>query len=280
MCYFRTYIKIRIRVIKEKVLAAARFFMAPIVRVMLRSGVTWSEFAELLKEVFVDVARKDYGRQGRPTNVARVAMITGLSRREVTRVRDILEGETETPPPVGSRISHILTAWHTDPDFSANGEPSALTDEGLETLLKRYAGDLPHGAVIKELIELGLVKKSSNGSVQATTRHYTRTQLDPDIVRQMGVALHDHAATLAHNVDRDRAEVARFERIASVENLEPRYVKNFAGLIEERGQSFLEEMDAWLSSHAMKDSGNNSGGVRTGVGLYLIQTDNRRSKKS
>ncbi len=58
-----------------------RPLMAPIVRVMLRSGVSWGEFAELLKEVFVDVARRDHGRQGRPTNTARVAMITGLSRR-------------------------------------------------------------------------------------------------------------------------------------------------------------------------------------------------------
>jgi len=255
--------------------------MAPIVRVMLRSGVTWSEFAELLKEVFVEVARQDYGRQGRPTNVARVAMITGLSRREVTRVRDILAGGAETLPPVGSRISQILTGWHTDPDFTDDAGPSELTDEGLEALLKRYAGDLPHGAIVKELTELGLAQRLPNGSIRVTARHYTRSQLDPDIVRQMGVALHDHAATLAHNVDRERAEVSRFERIAAVDNLEPRYVKNFAELIEERGQSFLEEMDAWLSSHVKKQSGDtNSGGVRTGVGLYLIQTDTRRGNHS
>ena len=267
-------------IIKEKVLMAARFFMAPIVRVMLRSGVTWSEFADLLKEVFVDVARREYGRQGRPTNIARVAMITGLSRREVTRVRNILSGEIEAQAPVGSRISQILTGWHSDPDFTKDGQPADLTAERLDTLLKRFGGDLPHGAIIKELTELGLAEKLPDGSYRTTARHYTRTQLDPDIVRQMGVALHDHAATLAHNVDRDRSEVARFERIAAVENLEPRYVKNFAGLIEERGQAFLEEMDAWLSSHAAKESGGTSpGGVRTGVGLYLIQTNTRRGKQ-
>jgi len=268
-------------IIKEKVLMAARFFMAPIVRVMLRSGVTWSEFADLLKEVFVDVARREYGRQGRPTNIARVAMITGLSRREVTRVRNVLSGETETQPTVGSRISQVLTGWHTDPDFCAKvGEPNTLAQDRLEALLKRFGGDLPHGAIIKELKELGLIQESADGSFRATARHYTRTKLDPDIVRQMGVALHDHAATLAHNVDRERDEAARFERVAVVENLQPRYVKNFAGLIEERGQAFLEEMDAWLSSHAAKESGNaSSGGVRTGVGLYFIQTNTRRGKQ-
>lgn len=268
-------------IIKDKVLMAARFFMAPIVRVLLRSGVTWSEFADLLKEVFVDVARRDYGRQGRPTNIARVAMITGLSRREVTRVRNILSGELATQASVGSRISQILTGWHTDPDFTQDGQPTDLTPERLDTLLKRFGGDLPHGAIIKELTELGLAEKVPGGSYRATARHYTRTQLDPDIVRQMGVALHDHAATLAHNVDRDRNESARFERIAAVENLEPKHVKNFEALIKERGQAFLEEMDAWLSNHAANNSGDsNSGGTRAGVGLYFIQTDTRRGKKT
>ena len=272
--------------IKEKVLAAARFFMAPIVRVMLRSGVTWGEFAELLKQVFVEVARRDHGRQGRPTNTARVAIITGLSRREVTRVRDVLLGETEAQPSVGSRISQILTGWYTDPDFSdGSGNPIELAKDSdtrsLKALLKRFGGDLPHGAIIKELLELGLITKLPNGTYRANSRIYARTQLDPDIVRQMGVALHDHASTLAHNVDRDRTAAAKFERIAAVDNLAPKYVKNFTVLLEERGQAFLEEMDHWLSRHVTTGSETtNSGGVRTGVGLYLIQTDTRRGQKS
>ncbi len=260
--------------------------MAPIVRVMLRSGVTWSEFTELLKEVFVEVARQDHGLQGRPTNMARVAMITGLSRREVTRVRDVLLGKTESQPSVGGRISQILTGWYTDPDFSdSSGKPIELAEDGdtrsLKALLKRFGGDLPHGAITKELLELGLVKKLPNGTYRANSRIYARTQLDPDIVRQMGVALHDHASTLAHNVDRDRTAAAQFERIAAVDNLEPRYVKNFAAVLEERGQAFLEEMDNWLSRHITTGSEKtDSAGVRTGVGLYLIQTDTRQGQKS
>jgi hypothetical protein len=108
---------LRVLDIKEKVLAAARLFMGAIARVMLRSGATWNEFAELLKEVFVEAARLDHGRQGRPTNSSRVAIITGLSRREVTRVRDVLLGETESQPSMGNRISQILTGWYTDPNF-------------------------------------------------------------------------------------------------------------------------------------------------------------------
>ena len=88
--------------LKDPILNACRHALRPIVRVLLRNGVTWSEFADLGKELFVDVARSDYGIQGRPTNTARVALMTGLSRREVTRVKGALAGEQprgEATPP-------------------------------------------------------------------------------------------------------------------------------------------------------------------------------------
>ncbi len=159
--------------IKQHVLAACRHLLAPIARLLLRSGVTWGEFAELSKEVFVDVARRDYGIQGRPTNNSRVAMITGLSRREVTRVRDILIGEAQASEPPSSRVAQVLSGWHVDPDFlDDEGQPMVLPVTGerrsLEALLKRYAGDLPHGAFLKELQQLGLVESNGTGSFRVT----------------------------------------------------------------------------------------------------------------
>jgi hypothetical protein len=146
--------------IKNQVLSALHYVLAPLIRVLLRNGVTWSDFTEVAKEVFVQVAREDYGVQGRPTNTSRVALITGLSRREVTRVKDVLLGERPREAAAPSRISQILTAWHVDPQYvGPDGRPATLPAVGdgpsLATLLKQYAGDTPHGAVIKELEELG-----------------------------------------------------------------------------------------------------------------------------
>jgi hypothetical protein len=261
-----------------------------VTRLLLRSGVTWAEFSELSKEVFVDVARRDYGIQGRPTNNSRVAMITGLSRREVTRVRDVLIGEVPAPEPAASRVAQVLSGWHVDPDFlDAAGQPAVLVAEGaersVEALLKRYAGDLPHGAFLKELTELGLVERGAEG-YRVLARDYLRSAADPDIVRQLGVALHDHATTLVHNVDTERSEPARFEGMASTARLAPRYARAFADFAAERGQAFLEEIDAWLVRHELKDKDNvkdkdetgDPGGVRMGLGVYLIKDSNRRGR--
>ena len=259
--------------IKAQVLSALRHALGPVVRILLRNGVTWSEFANVAKEVYVEVAREDYGVQGRPTNTARVALITGLSRREVMRVKDVLLGERPRGESAPSRISQVLTAWHVDPQFvGADGSPATLPATGdgasLATLLKRYAGDTPHGAVIKELEERGLVERGPAG-YRALSREYIRSASDPDLIRQAGVARHDHAATIAHNVDADRSGAARFERMATHPSLPRRHLRAFEACLRTEGQAFLERMDGWLSEHGTT-GGTDEKTLRVGVGVFQI----------
>jgi hypothetical protein len=267
--------------IKDQVLSALRFALAPLVRVLLRNGVTWSEFAEVAKEVFVQAAREDYGVQGRPTNTSRVALITGLSRREVTRVKDVLLGERPREVAAPGRISQILTAWHVDPQFMASdGKPATLPATGdgpsLETLLKKYAGDTPHGAVIKEIEELGLVERGSQG-YRALARDYIRSASDPDLVRQAGVALHDHASTIAHNLDAKRDGAARFERMATHLALPRRHVRAFEAYLAIEGQAFLEKVDGWLSARDANPA-HDERTLRVGVGVYQIRDQQKGSR--
>lgn len=262
--------------IKNEVINACRRMLGPVVRILLRNGVGWREFAELGKQVYVDIARRDYGVQGRPTNVARVSMMTGLSRREATRIRDILEGRAMAAPPATNRISAVLSAWHLDPEFlDADQLPATLAESGktgsLEALLSRYAGDLPHGAFVKELLQLGLIARESGG-YRVLKRDYVRQASDPDLLNQAALALRDHGATLAFNVDHDRKAPPRFERMATTRHLVPQDLNEFHAFVEQKGQSFLEEIDAWLSAHSFSE-GEKQNGIRTGVGMYLIQDE-------
>ena len=263
--------------IKEHVIKSCRYLLLPVVRFVLRHGVTVSEFAELSKDAYVQVARSEYGIEGRPTNNARVAMLTGLSRREVAKVRDrLLEGGSLAEHNQGNRISQILTGWHVDPEFTdENGQPKVLLAIGptgsLPSLLKRYSGDLPHGAIRKEMQQRALIEEQSDGSFRVLKRDYVYSDLDPEMVNRMGVALHDHAATLEHNLNEERLAAPRFEAIADNACIKPSTYKAFHKLVAERGLSFLEEMDGWLSENEIETTtDSNERTVRLGVGVYLI----------
>jgi len=265
-------------VLKDHLLQALRRLLRPVVRVLLRNGLTWGEFAEIGKEVFVDVARADYGVQGRPTNTARVALMTGLSRHEVTRLKNVLTGARSRDERQPNRISQILSAWHTDGDFlDAAGSPRVLPPVGegpsVATLLRRYAGNIPHGAVMKELEQLGLVEQANTG-FRVKARQYIRSAADPDLMRQAGVALHDHGTTIAHNLDANRTEPARFERMATQVALPQRHVRAFRELLEREGTAFLEKIDVWLTARAARER-TRGRVVRTGVGVYLIHDERK-----
>lgn len=272
---------------KESVLKACRHILNPIVRFLLRHRVTWKEFADLSKDVFVDVARSDYGLQGRPTNNSRVSMLTGLSRREVTRVRDRIQDDGQVPVDrPGSRLSQILTGWHLDDEFTDSaGKPKDLPPTGLkgslQSLLKRYAGDLPHSALKKEMLHEGLMEELSGGELRVLKRDYTYQAVDPEIISQMAIALHDHAATLVHNLNTERQSRPRFEGIAENVKISSRAAAGFMKLVEERGMEFLGEIDEWLSQHQFDERKHKSGReIRLGVGVYLIcdEMKERQSK--
>jgi hypothetical protein len=257
----------------ELVIQSCRHLLRPVVRFLLRQGVLWSEFAELAKETYVEIARADYGIDGRPTNNSRVAMLTGLSRREVARVRDVLldlvpqEDERQ-----GNRMARILAGWYTDPEFTTtNGTPQDLTPTTFGILLSCYAGDLPHTAVRKEMLKHGLIEELSDGRVRVLKRDFVYSSLDPEIVRQMGVALHDHAATIEHNLNQQRNGKPRFERLAENAAIPATSVDAFESYVADRGMAFLEDVDAWLAEKTTNEEGATT--VRVGAGAYLIRTD-------
>ena len=246
--------------------------LRPVVRFLLRQGVVWKDFAELAKEVYVETARAEYGIDGRPTNNSRVAMLTGLSRREVARVRDVLLDAVPHDDRKGNRMAKILTGWHTDPEFTTvKGTPKDLTPVGFEVLLKCYAGDLPHTAVRKEMLQHGLIEELDNGNYRVLQRDYIYSSLDPEIIRQMGIALHDHAATLAYNLDDDRTGQPHFEGLADNAAIPADALDEFHAFVEDRGMNFLKDIDTWLSAH--ESTSQDTTTVRLGAGAYLIHNE-------
>jgi hypothetical protein len=112
--------------LKRAALAALRLALRPLFKILLRSGVTWQEASEVCKATLVEVATSDFGLHGRPTNMSRVAIMTGLSRREVRRLRDLLGAEPQIDAGRMHGATRVLTGWYLDPDFIGTADPVRL----------------------------------------------------------------------------------------------------------------------------------------------------------
>lgn len=161
--------------LKKDILDALLIVMRPIVRILLRYGIGYVGFAEIVKSTFVDIASSDFGIRGRPTNISRVAVMTGLTRKEVKRLRDKIENGDEGIIVKTTPMAQILHKWHAEDDFvDENGRPAKLSFSGgdinFSELVKRYGGDVPPGAMRTELKRVGSVTEHPDGSLSVASR--------------------------------------------------------------------------------------------------------------
>jgi hypothetical protein len=246
--------------------------------VLLSCGVPWKEFAEIAKSAYVEVATERFGKRGRPTNVSRTAVLTGLTRRDVRKQRTKL-ASTQTPRTgYVTKASLLLSAWHLDPQFTdKKGKPRPLPADGaglsFAALLKRCGGaDVQPTTLLKELIGAGCVRRRADGRLQALRRDYIPQTTDAQLVKLWGARLADLATTYAHNMARTEREVARFERSAVSDRIPSSALPEFRKVLEKEGQAFLERMDAWLTAQQVLPAQEVETNVlRLGVGVYHIQ---------
>jgi hypothetical protein len=63
-----------------------RKVMRPLVRILLRNGIDCVSVEEEIRRVYASVAMNEFALQGRKPTVSRAATLTGLSRKEVSRL--------------------------------------------------------------------------------------------------------------------------------------------------------------------------------------------------
>lgn len=230
------------------------------------------------------VAARHFGIKGRPTNTSRIAVLTGLDRKQIKAIRDSLDADTPPEAQTTDRISRLLSGWYQDPDFSdGNNEPLLVQEKGeisFAELAKRYGGDIPPGALLKELIRSGTVIKTEAGLLQPATRTYIPAgNRDLSLQRATSV-INDMGETLCHNLFDCKTDKGRhFERRASNINIPTSKVPAFKAFMATKGQAFLEELDAWLSDNEAATESERVDTVRLGAGVYWIESKSSQDKE-
>ncbi len=265
-------------ILKKSTIFACGALLRPIISILLKCGFTWKEFSEIAKWIFVDVASNDYGIKGRPTNMARVCILTGINRKEVKRQRDI--------PPIhnynsdkASDATRILFAWHHDANFvdeSNKPRELLLTSDShcFAKLHKIYGGDVSMQGMLKELIKSGSIEAQGEGEntrLKVLRSYFMPKAMDSEMILHAGKVIKYHADTLNNNITQNDECKKFFEGYAAVHAVDKKHQEKFQKLLKQKGQLFLEEIDEWLEQHRVtNDTGTP---VSLGLGMYAIQSN-------
>ena len=263
--------------VKQALLAAYRHLLTPLVRILLRNGISYLEFAEVTREVFVNVAGRDFTLPKRKISLSRMAIMTGLSRKEVARLARE-GGSVRRVPQEGelNRVGRVLQGWYTDSEFTGPyGVPLDLKFEdaprktSFTELVRRYSGDMPARAMLDELLRVGAARlEKDSGLIRVLNRAYVPEKLAAESVRHFGLTARDFVDTLEVNLRKVGPGRGRFERrVVADEGMSASDLADFDLFVRDRGQQFLVEVDDWVSARPRPRAGEER--VDAGVGLYI-----------
>jgi len=263
---------------KSTLLSAFKPLMRPLIRILVRNGVSFGEFSELLKTVFVDAAQDVLQLSDSRQSVGRLAITTGLTRLEVSRLLTQSEADAEALAGRLSRVGRLLAGWHQDSDFTGPyGIPYEVPFEAAPgrrsfcELVRRYTGDVPAEDMLDELKRIESILDLGNGYYRVLARTYIPTAADPAKFHAMSVAFTDLAKTLDQNLRPDEDHKLFERRVWAPNGISPGDALDFDAYVKDRGQQFLESLDDWLTgreTEAIKSDIQPR--VKVGVAVYMF----------
>jgi hypothetical protein len=266
--------------------------LRPLARLLLRNGVPFGEFSELVKRAYVEAALEDFTDGRRKPTDSRAAVMTGLTRKEVKRQRDILAGQNPVKEPRtnANRASRVVSGWVHDAAYQAHdGQPAALNFEGpgsFSELVRQYSGDMPPRAVLDELLRVGVVIVDQNGGqLILRQRAYVPAGDSEEMLQIFGEDVSDLIATIDFNlVSRDNGKPPLFQRTLTYDNIPPEVLAKWRKHAAARSQALLEELDQWLGPYdrdvsRQGDHGSTGETVRTGVSIFYFEDPIQTAKR-
>ncbi len=277
--------------VKQALLAAFRVLMGPLVRILLRQGISYAEFSEVAKAVYVEVALKDFKVSGRKATRTRIAVMTGLTRKEVKRVIDEAVKERFELKTSFNRLGRVLVGWHTDADFTGpygmplelqyeTGNPNEPT---FSVLVKRHSGDMSPRSILDELVRVGAIRETEIGWFRVMRREYIPEAQGTHTFERTGVVVRNFVNTVEFNMTKLAPGKGRFERhVTADDGIRREDLPKFDHYLRERCQVLLEEIDNWLAGLPKPDPKKGDDVIHTGIGIYhyMSHEDDERSFKN
>ena len=253
--------------------------LRPLIRLLLRNGVPYAGLAEMVKQVYVEVARTEFHVPGRKQSTSRVSTITGMPRKEVQRIIQ-LEGNVDNDfIERHHRAARVVAGWVRDPAFLDEvGQPRLMLFSGQQTsfsdLVRKFSGDVPPRAILDELIHVGVVEQQDGGYLRLMSRSYIPKSGEADKLGIFGKDVAGLISTIDHNIqsaDKDPF----FQRKVYYNNLPVEAVVELRQLLAEQGQQFIERFDHWMAAHDRDSNPKVTGTGRkaSGIGLYYFEDE-------
>jgi hypothetical protein len=260
----------------KQLLYALRQVLRPIVRILIRAGIRFDEFAELARGVYVESAIRDGLDHASNLTRARVSVVTGVTRQQVDHYIDNDGALPSASPTLAGVLVEVLQKWHTDPQYvGPYGIPLELEFEvssgrSFRSLVSMVDAQASPGIVLEELLRVGSVTYSGEKHFRAVSRYFMMPEpMSPQQVEYFGNTLTRLARTLEFNMN-PRNSDKRLERfVVADRGLPAEVLPQFASYARDRTSEFLLDLDNWLTPYSSSEDSDSGPRIATGLNVFL-----------
>jgi hypothetical protein len=245
--------------------------LRPLIRVMLRNGVSCGSFEELVRKAYVDEAFSIGRKNQLKTTVSSVSAQTGLSRKEVKRLNELEQTQHAEIEQKYNRAVRVISGWVNESKFiDDDGNARTLPLDGetgsFAELVKEFSGDVTTKAMLNLLLVADCVKVTGD-RVELIKHAYVPGKDSAEVIRILGTDTSELISTIDYNLTADGSE-KRYQRKVSTAVFDENSVEEFKILANKKSQALLEELDAWLAQNEVKPDDENKRYVSLGIYYY------------
>ena len=259
---------------------AVNMLCKPLIRLLIEKGMTFPQFRELMKELYVEVADEHFSLDGKKPSDSRIFVLTGVHRKDIKRIR--LQAEQENPQVTSSASlsGEIVARWTSMPEYlDDKGKPRQLLksgkrEAGFEQLVSGVSKDVRPKVVLEEWLRLGMVGLKDdhvilNKSAFVTNKEFT------EMAYYLGHNVHDHLASCVNNIIAEQAPM--LERSVYYASLTESSVNKLNTIASKKGDELLQQLNTQAIKFydADKDKDDANYRMRLGVYWYQAQLDKR-----
>ena len=271
--------------IGNTVQACVARLLKPLVRVLLRYDLPFDVFADIAKRMYVEVAMGEFAIPGRKPSISRSSVITGLSRKEILRVRRLPDLSDEKVQDSYNRATRVVSGWARDEAFAGPaGRPAPLPFEGgtgsFMQLVRKYSGDVPARAILDELLRVGSVERLEDGRLRLLARAYVPSEGEEEKIGILGSEVADLIRTIDHNL-RAPGDKSLLQLNVAYDNLPRETLEGFRKSASRNGLRLLQRFDKELTAMDRDTNPEARGGgrMRAGVSIFYFEEEILESER-
>ena len=263
---------------------AVNMLCKPLIRLLIEKGITFPQFRELMKELYVEVADENFSLDDKKPSDSRIFVLTGIHRKDIKRIRQQTGQEDQKIISCASLSGEIIARWSSMPEYlDDKAKPRQLlksgksSEAGFEQLVSSVNKDVRPRVILEEWLRLNIVRLKDDYVVLNKSAFVANKEFK-EMAYYLGHNVHDHMASCVNNILED--DEAMLERSVYYASLTENSINKLSAIASKKGNDLLQHLNKQAIKLYDADKHKDDATYRMRLGVYWYQAQLEKDKSS